>query len=309
MAHSNVRILTFTLQDTFRPKDSEWSFSISNLPSPSTLISLGFMKSVSVVSNATTENMILRFVKLSPNRAMPKDLADRFMSISFADFRLRYRSDNHTVDGEAVSESAFATSRESTDYVVRLLETGLIINGVTYHFYGHSNSQLKSRTCVLFAASKDEISNKIDGMGGFDKMKTVAKKAKRIGLLFSVAETSCGLEEECYEDIPDIISKDYNFTDGCGLIAGQFAKQLVKKMDIKFRNQRYIPSVFQIRYRGYKGVLMIDPTMKGKTKVKFRNSMRKFKGGDDMSFSVIEYAKVTAGLFQRHIRMALESPS
>ncbi|KAJ5052606.1 hypothetical protein J3E74DRAFT_388204, partial [Bipolaris maydis] len=66
-----------------------------------------------------------------------------------------------------------------------MLVSGLTINGVTYNFFGHSNSQLKSRSCFLYAASKEEISIKVEAMGDFSKLKSVGKKAKRIGLLFS----------------------------------------------------------------------------------------------------------------------------
>lgn len=37
---------------------------------------------------------------------------------------------------------------------------------------------------------------------------------------------------------------------------------------------------------------MIDSTIKHKTKINFRESMRTFNRGDDLSFSVINYAKV-----------------
>jgi regulator of nonsense transcripts 1 len=163
---------------------------------------------------------------------------------------------------------------------------------VQYNFYGHSNSQLKSRTCFLYAAPKPDISQKIEALGDFTKMKTVAKKAKRIGLLFSVAEIATTVQPDRCEDIQDVETKDYIFTDGCGLISPKLAHELARKVGVAFRNIRYTPSVFQIRYRGYKGVVMLDLGMKGKTLIKFRKSMKKFSGASDMSFSVIEYSKV-----------------
>ena len=291
MAKSNVKSLAIILQDSISPDDYEWSFT-PNLPENSALNSLRLIKSISVVSNSTKQNLTLRFIKAPVNRATANDPLDKFISISFADFRLRHPNSDTSRNGEESSSSTPATAKESTDYVIRLLQCGMTINGVTYHFYGHSNSQLKSRACVLYAASKEEISHKIENLGDFSKMKSVAKKVKRIGLVFSTAEIVCEVSTDQCEDIADVSSKDYIFTDGCGLISQNFAKFLAKSMNIKFRNQKYLPSVFQMRYRGYKGVLMIDRTMKDKTKIKFRESMRKFKGGEDLSFSVIDYAKV-----------------
>lgn len=129
-------------------------------------------------------------------------------------------------------------------------------------------------------------------MGDLSKLKSVAKKAKRIGLLFSSAEMALTLSPNRCEDINDINFNGYNFTDGCGLISVQLANQLVQRRRIAFRGQRYRPSVFQIRYRGYKGVLTLDPALTGQIQVQFRESMRKFKDAQDHSFSVVDYSKV-----------------
>ena len=98
--------------------------------------------------------------------------------------------------------------------------------------------------------------------------------------------------ERC-EDIPNVQSADYIFTDGCGLIAPQLAEQLVKQVNITYRNKKYMPSVFQIRYHGYKGILTYEPSMHGKILAKFRDSMRKFKEAVDYDLYVVEYSKVT----------------
>jgi hypothetical protein len=143
----------------------------------------------------------------------------------------------------------------------------------------------------MYAASKEEISAKIERMGDLSKLKSVGKKAKRIGLLFSSAEMALTLSPDRCEDIDDIKVNDYIFTDGCGLISLQLARKLVQQRNIVYRGKRYLPSVYQIRYRGYKGVLTLDPTLGGQIEVQFRDSMRKFKDASDHGFSVVDYSK------------------
>lgn len=129
-------------------------------------------------------------------------------------------------------------------------------------------------------------------MGDFSKLKSVGKKAKRIGLLFSSAEVALDLPPDRCQDINDVATKQYIFTDGCGLISVQLANHLAQKRNILFRNRRYLPSVYQIRYRGYKGVLTLDPTLRGQIQVQFRASMRKFKNSPDYSLAIVDYSKV-----------------
>lgn len=294
MAASGLANYRHILQENFQRDDQQWSYTVPNLPKAPTADSRGFIKSINVVSNNSKQHVVLQFTKASACRAIANDPLSSFVSVSFSDFHLRYANAEMVQDQElGVSATTLpATARESADYMVRLLRSGIILNGTHYNFYGHSNSQLKSRTCILLAASKNTISCRVENLGDFSKLKTVAKKAKRIGLLFSAAETAMNLPANRCEDISDIKTRDYNFTDGCGLISPYLAQILVKKMGIRFRNKRYSPSMFQIRYRGYKGVLMMDPTMKGEKWVKFRESMKKFEGGEDLSFSVIDYSKV-----------------
>lgn len=176
---------------------------------------------------------------------------------------------------------------------MRLLRSGVTINGVTYNFYGHSNSQLKSRSCFLLAAPRPVIAKTVEDLGDFSKIKSVAKKAKRIGLLFSSTKMGFELTPDRCEDIPDIQNKDYNFTDGCGLVSPFLVQQAARAAQIGFRNQKYLPSVIQIRYRGYKGVLTLEPKLRGKVLVQFRDSMRKFNDVKDLTLAVVDHSKVS----------------
>lgn len=289
MAKSSIKNFQATLQTSVMPDDGQWSYRIPNLPSAAKLKENSLIKSVVVHSNPSKQYINLRFQKHSSNRGVDEAVLDRFMTISFAEFRLQYPSKDGIVDGQSKTQAAPA--RESAEYVVRLLRSGIVLNGTRYLFYGHSNSQLKSRTCFLFAGTHVEISQRIEGLGDLSKLKSVAKKAKRIGLLFSSAKLATQLPTDRYEDIEDVKKDDFIFTDGCGLISTHFAKILVQKVNISFRNQTYLPSVYQIRYRGYKGVLEVDPCLQGKTLVQFRDSMKKVSGGPDLSFCVVEYSK------------------
>ena len=268
------------IQDKFTHNDTTWSYLVPDLPDSFICNQNGYVKSCAAVSKPTEQSLTLSLLRISSNRAISSQQLSAFIHISFEDFRLQ------TPDNDQ------APFRESADYVAKLLKSGIRMNGVHYHFYGHSNSQLKSRSCFLMAGSRDAVHRVVDGFGDFSKMKTVAKKAKRIGLLFSTAHVIMTVDQTRVRDIEDIENHDFIFTDGCGLISPNLANMLARKRPINFRNRRHHPSVLQIRYRGYKGVVTLEPNMTPGTWLELRKSMKKFSGGDDLGFAVVEYSKV-----------------
>lgn len=290
----NLQSFHHVLLPTLQLDDDAWDFQVPQLPHASKLEQGGLIKAISLHSDLKElrHSMTLSLQPSTPNRATANVPLDRFVVLSLEAFRPLVR-------GPAAEQAPAAdlqprTGQEVSDYSIRCLRAGITLNDVHYNFYGHSNSQLKSRSCFLMATSKEEISKKVEALGDFTKMKTVGKKAKRIGLLFSSAETVMTIDPDRCEDIPDIGSADYVFTDGCGLIAPILTQELARRSRILFRDSRYTPSVFQIRYRGYKGVVTVDPRMtKQKAWLKLRKSMKKFNGGNDHSFAVVEYSKVT----------------
>ncbi|KAL2760162.1 hypothetical protein ACRALDRAFT_2056344 [Sodiomyces alcalophilus JCM 7366] len=294
----NPKSFNAVLQDTITLDDRAWDFQIPNLPSQYILDTHNLVKTIVLITNAEKrrQEIRLRLESLNTNRAVAGDPPSRFLVVSALEFRpLHARasaSGGPTSPSEEISGNHPATGRECTEYLIRLLRAGVRIQGTHYNFYGHSNSQLKSRTCFLFAASRDEIAAKVAALGDFSGLKTVAKMAKRIGLLFSTSRTVLTIDPARCEDIPDIELDGYTFTDGCGLIAPRLAQDLARRTRVVFRNTRYTPSVFQIRYRGYKGVVTVDPRMKPPGPVlKLRKSMKKFSGGGDYSFAVVEHSR------------------
>ncbi|KAI4137322.1 MAG: hypothetical protein LQ341_005190, partial [Variospora aurantia] len=290
MGSANVSNFSFVLQSRIEPGDRAWEFVVPNLPRASTSNAAGLIKCIPVVSDFSKQHISLRYLKHSENRAIESRNLDRYLSISFEKFRLHYPPAESKV-GVKPSPPQPASPKDSTDYIYRLLSSGIVLNGVHYNFFGHSNSQLKTKSCFLLAATKDQIAHHISGLGDFSKIKTVAKLAKRIGLLFSSAKTATRLDPERCQDIPDIVRDDYIFTDGCGLISKHFANLLVQRLDLRFRNLRYHPAVYQIRYAGCKGVLTLEPKLRGPILVQFRDSMRKVKNVGDHSFAVVDTSK------------------
>jgi RNA dependent RNA polymerase len=157
MSKTNTKMFEHILQNSIQLDDREWSYRVPRLPPPSTANPQQLVKSIILVGNTTKQHILLRLQTISLNRAIAADLLDRFILISFADFRLRVCPSTR-LDGDSRSNAQAATARECADYITRLLRSGTTLNGVHYNFYGHSNSQLKSRTCFLYAASKTDIS-------------------------------------------------------------------------------------------------------------------------------------------------------
>ena len=275
--------LKFTLQDKIRVSDVNWTYNIPDLPNPNICRKAGLIKSLTLVCSSSTQGIYLRWATSSSNRGIRDHDLDTLIQVSVADVRPVYDSPEPDLPSD---------HKQTTDYLVRFLASGITINDVRYSFFGHSNSQLKSRSCYFLAGTKEEVNKKVEALGDFTKIKTVAKKAKRIGLLFSSADFVLSVSSSKCRDIDDVEREGFIFTDGCGLISKDFVRILASKKPILFRDRRYHPSVLQIRYQGYKGVVALEPRMEKGVWLNLRKSMKKFSGTSDLSFAVVEYSKV-----------------
>lgn len=117
-------------------------------------------------SDPTRQNIILRFTKASAKRATATDPLDNFISISVTNIHTNHDPPMKGLGGHGLSSTP-ATARESADYVTLLLQCRMNISGIMYNFYGHSNSRLKSRACILFVALEEEIARKVREFGDF----------------------------------------------------------------------------------------------------------------------------------------------
>jgi len=158
---------------------------------------------------------------------------------------------------------------------------------VHYKFFGHSPTQLRSRLCVFYSTDLERrfgsYENIISKFGNFD-MKNVSKRAARIGLLLSTAKPAIMVDDDQVDVIADIEHDSFNFTDGCGLIAFDIAARIKKDAVYPFKYQYdkqvpKFPSVYQIRFKGCKGTLMLDSTLTNK--IALRKSLVKFDWNPD----------------------------
>uniref|UniRef100_A0A0A9DRF2 RNA-dependent RNA polymerase n=1 Tax=Arundo donax TaxID=35708 RepID=A0A0A9DRF2_ARUDO len=132
-------------------------------------------------------------------------------------------------------------------------------------------------------------------MGDFRNIRNVAKYSARLGQSFSSSTETLKVHKYEVEEIPDIKNDTkYIFSDGVGKISANFAMEVAMKCNLK----RFAPSVFQIRYGGYKGVVAVDPT--SNRKLSLRKSMSKFQS-ENITLDVLAYSKYQPCFLNRQL--------
>ena len=122
-------------------------------------------------------------------------------------------------------------------------------------------------------------------MGDFRNIRNVAKYAARLGQSFSSSTETLKVYNYEVEEIPDITNgTEYIFSDGVGKISADFAMEVAMKCKLKCS----APSVFQIRYGGYKGIVAVDP--RSNWKLSLRKSMLKFQS-ENITLDVLACSK------------------
>uniref|UniRef100_A0A0G4FYX3 Uncharacterized protein n=1 Tax=Chromera velia CCMP2878 TaxID=1169474 RepID=A0A0G4FYX3_9ALVE len=201
----------------------------------------------------------------------------------------------------------------SAAYASAILRSGVMLGRDEYHFFGCSGQGLKERTAYfLCAPSQAAVRQRLLHFGQFEAAKSPAKFLARVSLIFSRG-TPTGVRPCVWRSVPDIPAMEPKkvFTDGCGLVGESLAWRLALAVDAvcapfsistaalsKFpasirreltREQEkelesrpdgclLLPSVFQIRWQGNKGVVCLDRS--GSTAAEelvVRPSMTKFE--------------------------------
>lgn len=109
-------------------------------------------------------------------------------------------------------------------------------------------------------------------MGNFSHIKVVAKYAARLGQCFSTTRAINGLLKPDIVKIRDIERNGYCFTDGVGKISPFLAQMIAAELGLRSDT---VPSAFQFRLGGCKGILVVSLDAKNK-EVHIRKTQEKF---------------------------------
>ena len=208
---------------------------------------------------------------------------DRFIRIAFAD-----------EDFGSILQPNFNLIHENR--IRYVIQHGIFVGGQHFIFLAYSNSQLRDQCCWFYCERYDKSIDDSPpptadavraSMGDLSSIRSVSKYAARLGLGLSASELAVYIDEGGVTQIPDIVrlvdvgdwvDSERCFSDGIGVISQELAERISRQLGPK---STLVYSAFQIRYRGCKGVVAIDPTgtlLPLECHLGLRPSMTKFTG-------------------------------
>ncbi|XP_059446203.1 probable RNA-dependent RNA polymerase 1 [Corylus avellana] len=206
-------------------------------------------------------------------RKYPEDI-DNFLRVSFVD------EDLDKLYSTVLSPRASSANEERKqtsiyERILSILRNGIVIGDKKFEFLASSNSQLRENSLWMFASRTSLTAADIrEWMGDFREIRNVAQYAARLGQSLSSSWETMHVGKNEIEMIADVIVErrgiKYCFSDGIGKISAELAREVATKCGCK----RNVPSAFQIRYGGFKGVVAVDPT--SSIKLSLRKSMCKY---------------------------------
>ena len=188
------------------------------------------------------------------------------------------------------------------EYIKFILSKGFDLGEKRFRFFNYSQSQFRNFSCWLLT-NPEEI---IPKLGDFSKIKQLSKYAARISQTLTTTIETISIPGDKIEFIPDVKSKDdkYTFSDGVGKISVTLSEQISKKLKLD-----YIPSCFQGRFLGCKGVWTTMWDDHSGT-IYCRDSQIKFdveKQKNNNFFELCDYSRYIQSYLNRQIILLLNS--
>lgn len=190
-----------------------------------------------------------------------KNVQDNFLRVSFMD----------ELNEGRINGSDTVRDNELYTRAFRVMNNGIRMGRWHWQFLAFGNSQLRENGAFFLCEDEKVTCNSIRAwMGRFTHIKVVAKYAARLGQCFSTTRLLGGMPAPTIVNIPDIEHNGYCFTDGVGKISPVLAKKIADEWKVDS-----VPSAFQFRMGGCKGVLVTWPEAKD-IEVHIRKSQEKF---------------------------------
>lgn len=232
-----------------------------------------------------------------------KDLADRFLRVTFMDEGLQTMNANVLSYFIApivrdITLNSFSQKTRVFKRVRSILSGGFYLCGRKFSFLAFSSSQL--RDCSAWFFSEDGKTSVLDikkWMGRFTD-KNIAKCAARMGQCFSSTYATVEVPPtEVDPELPDIKRNGYVFSDGIGKITPDLAMEVAQKLKLDVNPP---PCAYQIRYAGCKGVVACWPAKGDGIRMSLRESMNKFQS-HHTTLEICSWTRFQPGFLNRQI--------
>ncbi|ORD93756.1 RDR1, partial [Enterospora canceri] len=180
------------------------------------------------------------------NRVLRNFEPDRFLRVSLRE------------DEDTKFQNDLARGQEAVyDFFRRTLLDGMFVGPRKYFFLVMTAAQMSAHNAwfisTLIAGRRVIGADYVRGwLGDFRKIKNIGKYAVRIGQAFSATKEAVGVDRVVV--LGDVVRNGYVFTDGAGVITRQLGRGIAESLGLN-----YVPSAYQIRFGGAKGVVTVQP--------------------------------------------------
>ncbi|KAJ3402605.1 hypothetical protein CcCBS67573_g09376 [Chytriomyces confervae] len=253
-------------------------------------------------------------LRISPSSM---SLEGPFMDMSNRIIREYARYEHHFVNVAFVAENGsqigpWVFKNEGADFEYKMkdsLTNGAQLAGRKFKFLAFSNSSLKEGRFLFFHEPEDDTSITVESirtwMGDFSAIRTPARYAARMGQALTATTPTVDIDDSQVKmHHPDVKRNGYTFSDGVGTVSKDLARVIWDSLRVGRRalsalpppdvdeNESNVPSAFQIRFGGAKGMVSVDARLRGK-QMCVRDSMTKFNSPNCKVLEVADYASPT----------------
>ena len=196
-----------------------------------------------------------------------------------------------------------------SELYTKVFNEGFNLCGKKYLFFFSPTNCMRSNCIWLLEENeyKEKLTFYYNDLGVYSAISDISikfsKAISRVGQNFTSTLAFYHEKKKIFFDceiINDIFAPNGDiYNDGCGLISLDLMKDICDEL-----NKKKYSSAIQIRYKGAKGVLVIDPNIKGK-KIILSKSMIKYDVNNSENLEICRFARYSTGFLNLQIIILL----